>query len=94
MKLQWASPAGRDLVSVHNYVRADNPKAANRILDEIVKSAELLTKQPRLGRIGRLSGTRELVITGTHFILMYRIKEDVVQILAVLHGKRSWPKYV
>ncbi|ABF43778.1 plasmid stabilization system [Candidatus Koribacter versatilis Ellin345] len=76
---------------MHDYVRSENPKAANRILDEIVAAAELLGKHPRLGRTGRVAGTRELVISGTPFLLMYRIKGEAVQILAVLHAKRSWP---
>lgn len=94
MKLKWTTPASRDLVAVHDYLRFENLPAADRILDEIITAAEMLAKHPRLGRVGRAAGTRELVISGTPFLVMYRLKEDTVQILAVLHGKRRWPNYV
>jgi toxin ParE1/3/4 len=43
------------------------------------------------GRAGRVPGTRELVIAGTPFIIPYRVAENTIQILRVLHGKRKWP---
>ena len=45
-----------------------------------------------MGRIGRVYGTRELVVTGTPFILPYRISGQHIQILAVFHGARQWPE--
>jgi len=40
----------------------------------------------------RVGGTRELVITGGPFIVAYRIRREQIQIRAVLHGARKWPK--
>ena len=51
----------------------------------------MLAEQPHQGRAGRVPGTRELVITDTPYIIPYRVVEDTVQILRVLHGKRKWP---
>jgi toxin ParE1/3/4 len=44
-----------------------------------------------MGRPGRIEGTRELVITGTPFIVTYRIRRNDLQILAVMHTSRKWP---
>ena len=46
---------------------------------------------PGLGRPGRVPGTRELIVSGTRYIVPYRVKEDVVQIITVLHGAQKWP---
>ena len=43
-----------------------------------------------LGRTGWKDGTRELVIPNTSYIVVYRIVEKSVEILAVLHGARDW----
>jgi plasmid stabilization system protein ParE len=58
----------------------------------IRKSVGGLSSFPLLGRIGRVAGTRELVIPGTPFIAAYRVDEDEVVISKVLRGRRSWPK--
>lgn len=36
-----------------------------------------------------MDGTRELVMTGTQYILPYRVKDDRIQILAVFYGARK-----
>jgi toxin ParE1/3/4 len=43
------------------------------------------------GRPGRWPGTRELIIPGTPYIVPYRVKGPVVEILRVFHGARRWP---
>jgi plasmid stabilization system protein ParE len=57
----------------------------------IREKAIALTENPDIGRIGRVDGTRELVLSGTHYILPYRITGQQIQILAVLHAARQWP---
>jgi plasmid stabilization system protein ParE len=44
-----------------------------------------------MGRPGRISGTRELVITGTPFVAVYRVRADAVEILRFLHGAQRFP---
>jgi len=38
-----------------------------------------------------VAGTRELVIVGTPYIVPYRVENDAVQIITVLHGAQKWP---
>jgi toxin ParE1/3/4 len=44
------------------------------------------------GREERVAGTREMVISGTSFLVAYRIEKNEVRILAVLHATREWPE--
>ena len=91
MKIVWTKPARNDLRDIFIYISEENPNAARTLLSEIKERAVLLQDNPLIGRMGRVDGTRELVITGTHYILPYRIKEQQIQILAVFHAAREWP---
>lgn len=62
------------------------------MMDRILSAIEALERHPDLGRPGRVSGTRELVITGTPLIVAYRLRRNEIQVLAVLHGARKWPE--
>ena len=43
-------------------------------------------------RTGRVPLTRELIVGGTPWIIVYRVRADVVEIIRVLHGAQSWPR--
>jgi len=47
---------------------------------------------PKAGKIGRVAGTREIVVPGTSYLVAYRIVEDMLHILAILHGAQNWPE--
>jgi toxin ParE1/3/4 len=66
--------------------------AAVRTAEQIWESAQLLARHPMAGREVRVAGTRELVISGTLFVVAYRIDKNEVRILAVLHAAREWPE--
>ncbi|MGZ8227699.1 MAG: type II toxin-antitoxin system RelE/ParE family toxin [Methylococcaceae bacterium] len=91
MKILWTEPARMDLREIFLYISNDNPKAARVLLDTIKKRVELLKENPRLGRLGRVEGTYELVLAETRYIVPYRIKNQQIEILAVFHGSREWP---
>ncbi len=44
-----------------------------------------------MGRAGRVPGTRELVISGTPYIVPYRVRGGAVEVLRVFHAARRWP---
>ena len=67
-------------------------QAAKRMLARIHAIVEtLLPATPTVGRPGRVDGTRELVVSGTPFIVPYRVQARTIQILRVYHGARRWP---
>ena len=92
MKLNWTRLAIADLHSAYEYVAAEDPTAASRMIDRIGEAASVLSRHPAAGRAGRVAGTCEFVVTGTPFILPYRVRNGVIEILAVIHGSRKWPE--
>jgi toxin ParE1/3/4 len=89
--LRWTERAAEHLEMLHAYIAGENPSAADTLLDRVVESAERLAQFPNMGRCGRVSGTRELVLPGTQILLAYRVLKGGMQILAVLHAARRWP---
>lgn len=91
MNIRWTRLALSDLDEAYNYVAINNPGVANETIERIQKALDALTLYPDMGRIGRVAGTRELIITRTPFILPYRIQGNQIEILAVVHAARRWP---
>jgi addiction module RelE/StbE family toxin len=92
LRLRWTRLAERDLDEIAAYIGQDSPAAAARVVLELIDQAEtLLSRHTALGRPGRVLGTRELVIRGLPYILPYRLRDDAIQILRVLHTSRRWP---
>jgi toxin ParE1/3/4 len=89
----WSPEAIADLESLRAYIEQDDPAAAGRVALHIIHNVEtLLPDHPDMGRPGRVSGTRELVIPKTPFIVPYRLEGNRIQILRVFHGARRWPE--
>lgn len=91
MKVVWTEPARADLVFLLDHIAADNPQAARRIRKRIVAAARSLHEFPMRGRPGRIEQTRELVLPGLPWLLVYRLTRGAVEILTVIHGARDWP---
>ena len=95
MQLKWTDLAARDLDHIETYIATENsPAVAIDIVLTVINTAELvLFSNPRVGRPGRVRDTRELVIDGISFLLVYRIVDRIeqVQILRVLHDAQQWP---
>ena len=92
MNIVWSPEAIEDLLSLRVHIAEDNPAAARRVVLHVLESIEqLLPDNPQIGRAGRVSGTRELVIPRTPYIVPYRFQRTTIQILRVYHGARRWP---
>lgn len=91
MDLKWTSSALNDLTEAGVFVATENPEAAEAMADRVREAVLYLADYPSLGRSGRIQGTRELVISGTPFIVLYRVREDRIEFLRVLHHARKWP---
>ena len=91
MHLHWLPAAAEDLFRIIEYIRQENPAAAQRITKIIYDSAGSLKSFPSKGRTGRVEGTRELPLPPLPFVVVYRVLEDSVEIANVIHGAQKWP---
>lgn len=89
--LVWLKRALNDRDAQLDYIAEDNPLAAVAQGDRIDEQVDQLLLHPKMGRPGRKQGTRELVISRTPFIVVYRIKGKRIELLRLLHGAQKWP---
>ena len=92
MQVKWLRTALRNLDEEATFIAADDPRAAQLVVERVLNAVEMLASQPALGRPGRVSGTRELVVAKTRYLIPYRVRGDVVEVLRVFHTSRRVPK--
>ncbi len=91
MQVKWLRRALENLDDEAAYIAKDSPHVAAEFVAHMRDSAAMLADHPNMGRPGRISGTRELVVTRFTYILPYRVRGDNVEILRVFHTSRRWP---
>jgi len=79
-------------MAIAEYIAQDNQTAAYAVHEAILRQVGRLAEHPQIGRPGRVEGTRELVVSGMPYIVAYRVTDQDVTILRVLHGAQQWPK--
>ena len=89
MRVRWLRRALRNLDEEADYIARDDPQAAAQVVERIAASVDLLASQPALGRPGRVPGIRELIVTGTPYIVPYRVRDDTVEILRVIRSSTT-----
>ncbi|MCL2898621.1 type II toxin-antitoxin system RelE/ParE family toxin [Brenneria tiliae] len=91
METKWLRKAAANLEAEYLYIAQDDLQAASQFADEVQRVTKLLPQQPAMGRPGRVPGTRELVLTHYPYIIPYRVKNNMIQILRVFHTHRRLP---
>ncbi|PTM40481.1 type II toxin-antitoxin system RelE/ParE family toxin [Bosea sp. 124] len=94
MKVHWSSRALAEIDTIFAFVAAADRALAERLTFEIEARAAKMAEYPEMGRPGRVDGTREFVVTGTPYIIPYRVRDGRVEILAALHASREWPDHL
>tara|TARA_R110000850_G_scaffold191351_6_gene318270 strand:+ start:2720 stop:3001 length:282 start_codon:yes stop_codon:yes gene_type:complete len=89
--LEWKATAMADLLAIVDYISDDNPDAAQALKDEIEAKTSRLLDNPQLYRVGRVDGTREMVVR-PNYIVVYADNASAVTILRVLHSAQQWPQ--
>jgi toxin ParE1/3/4 len=86
----WTESALQDLDDIGSYIATDSPRTAEAIIRRIVETIAMLAYHPKIGRAGRVETTRELVVAGTPYIAVYRLRERI-EIVTIFHSSRQWP---
>jgi toxin ParE1/3/4 len=90
VKVVWTPEAQQDRADIWDYIAADNPRAAVAMDQLFSDAAARLVDHPKLGRPGKISGTREL-IAHENYRLVYEISGETVWLLTLIHTARQWP---
>jgi toxin ParE1/3/4 len=88
--LEWKATATADLLAIIDYISDDNPDAAQALKDEIEAKTSRLPEHPQMYRVGRVDGTREMVVR-PNYVVIYSDDPSAIVILRVLHAAQQWP---
>ncbi len=73
MRLRFSAAARRHIEAIYDFLVERNPAVARRIVADIHTSARLLIDFPHMGRTGDVLGTREWIVRGSPYLLVYEI---------------------
>lgn len=82
----------RVLEAIGDYIARENSRASARIVTRVLDLVDTLSDAPEVGQLGRIAGTRELVVSDTPLIVPYRIRDVRIEVLSVFHDARRWPE--
>ena len=91
MRMRWTEGADGNLDQIEEYIALENPAAALITVHKIIDSAQMLADYPTIGKRGRERGTRELVVAGLPYIVIYAVLREELIILRVLHTSMKYP---
>lgn len=92
MRIRWLRSAIRDLNALADYLAQDDQEFAQHMYAEIRQQCDSLCDFPEKERPGRISGTKELVLVKYQYVIPYRVKNNVVEILRIFHTRQKPPE--
>jgi plasmid stabilization system protein ParE len=81
-----------DLAGIVQWIAADSPQNARSVAERILTAIELrLALFPSLGRRGRVEGSREWIVAGLPYVIVYQVDDarDVIVVLGIFHGAQQ-----
>lgn len=86
MRVRYLERAVADLTRIEAYLRSESPRGAARVGARIRKRAQDLAQFPFQGtRSRQRKNLYQLYVTKTPYILVYRVENDEVQIITIVH---------
>lgn len=86
MKVYWTLNAIKHLTNIYEYIALNSPTYARRMVDRITQRSEQISTQPFSGRKVpeyETEDIRELI--EKPYRIIYRLKQDQIDVLAVIH---------
>ena len=92
MKVRWSAAAAHDLEAAANYLFEKTPSNAAQLVRKIFDASSSLKTFPNRGRVGKVEGTRELVVSSLPYVIVYQVTGATLHIVRILHGAQDWPQ--
>jgi toxin ParE1/3/4 len=87
----WTETAEADLDAIVSYVADESVSNAVALDARIRDRVRMLSDFPEMGRAGRFEGTVELIVPHDRCVVVYRLLEEQVLVLRLIHGGQEWP---
>jgi toxin ParE1/3/4 len=93
LKIEFSATARADLHAIQDYIATDNPKAATRTIQAILRTIRSLGEFQALGRPWSPEDpfTRSLVVQGLPYRVLYQAQTDTISIVTIVHTSRRFP---
>lgn len=90
MKVHWTDTAEGHLDAVYAHIAQDSPEYARHMVDRLTRRSQQIAEFPFSGRRVPEYDVDQIreVIEGS-FRIIYHIKSDQIDVLAVIHGARD-----
>lgn len=92
--ITWSAPARKDLREIDSFYRDKSYTFAQDAIERAVDAGEMLRRHPEAGPAIERSRLRKWRITGTPYILLYRVTPRVVRIARVIHASQDWRRFL
>lgn len=89
LDVRWAQRASFDLAYHINYLKQRSLQGADNVGRSILATVETLREFPRIGTIGCEPDTREMLVTGYPYVIVYRITGQMLFIARVIHTAQN-----
>ena len=88
LRLSYTALARRDLLDIWLDIAVENPDAAERVYDRGEARKAALMQFPELGPLRPEIEGRARMLVESPYLILYRVRDDSVQIVRVVHGAR------
>ncbi len=89
MRLRLSPHVPGDLEEIADFIAQDSPRQAARMLRMLRVRMKEIARQPQLYRARPELGSDARLATAGHYVILFRIRHDVVRIERVVHGSRD-----
>ncbi len=90
LKIQETKLALANLDEIASSYEHQQPGLGYRFAIYYYNQLEILKSMPHIGRSGKIMGTRELLFQEFPYLVVYRVRGEIVQILRVFHQHRKF----
>ncbi len=89
--IRFSTNANLDIEEISNYIFSLNPSAAQRFLETLDETCELLAEHPLIGRLRPRIGEGVRSIPVGNYLIFYAPAADGIDVLRVVDGGRDLP---
>jgi toxin ParE1/3/4 len=92
VRVQWTHTAIAPLLAIYEHIARDAPIYAQRTVDRLTRRSEQIATFPHSGRVVPDSGAPDIrEVIERPYRIIYRIREEQIDVLAVVHSAQVLP---